>query len=157
MRQILKRTDEDICHRGDSLPNDVAETLEVHKRDDGDDNEKTVFESITDARPSSIVCQTPQLKKNRNCILKKTTNLKKLQESELEQLSENHPHLLFLEPVELFRLFVNNEICEMIHYETKRYAAQKNQPINIFAQEIETFLAITILTEYNSRLRQRLY
>ena len=61
--------DEDICYRGNSLPNDVAETLEVHKRDDGNDNENTVFESITDARPSSSVCQTPQPKKNRNCLL----------------------------------------------------------------------------------------
>ena len=32
--------DEDIFHRGDSLPNDVARTLKVHKRDDGADNEK---------------------------------------------------------------------------------------------------------------------
>ena len=65
----LEEDDEDIFHQGDSLPNDVAGTLEVHKRDDGADNEKTVFESITDqvritnTRPSSSVCQTPQLKK----------------------------------------------------------------------------------------------
>ena len=87
---------------------------------------KTVFESNTDARPSLSVCQTPQPEKNRNCLLKKTTNLKKSQESELEQLCGSHPHLLFLEPVELFRLLVNNEICEMIRCETERYAAQKN-------------------------------
>ena len=36
----LEEDDENICHRGDSLPNDVAGTLEVHKRDDGADNEK---------------------------------------------------------------------------------------------------------------------
>ena len=34
---------------------------------------------------------------------------------------------------------------------------KKNQPINISAQEIETFLAIIILTRYNSRSYQRLY
>ena len=154
----LEEDDEDICHRGDSLPNDVAGTLEVHKKDEGAENEKTVFESITDARPSSSVCQTPQPKKKIETVYwKKTTNLKKLEESEFEQLSESHPHLLFLEPVELFRLFVNNEICEMIRCETERYAAQKNQPMNISAQEIEMFLAIVILTGYNSRPRQRLY
>ena len=53
-------------------------------------------------------------KKTETVYWKKTTDLKKLQESELEQLSESHPHLLFLEPVELFRLFVNSEICEML-------------------------------------------
>ena len=73
----LEEDNEDICHQGDSLPNDVAETLEVHKRDDGANNEKTVFES------------------------------------------ESHPHLLFQEPVELFCLFVNNEICKMICCETE--------------------------------------
>ena len=51
----LEEDDEDICHRGDSIPNDVARTLEVHKRHDGADNEKTVFESITNARPSSSI------------------------------------------------------------------------------------------------------
>ena len=34
---------------------------------------------------------------------------------------------------------------------------KKNQPINISAQEIETFLTVIILTGYNSRPRQRLY
>ena len=88
----LKESDEDICHQGDSLPNDVAGTLEVHKRNDRANNEKTVFESNTDARPNSSVCQTPKQKKNRNVYWKKTTDLK-----------------LLLEPVELFRLFVNNK------------------------------------------------
>ena len=36
----------------------------------------------------------------------------------------------------------------MIRCETERYAAQKNQPINISAQEIKTFLAIVTLTGY---------
>ena len=67
---------------------------------------KTVFESITDARPSSSVCQTPEPKKKQKLSTGKTTNLKNLQKSELEQLSESHPHLLFLELVELFCLFV---------------------------------------------------
>ena len=93
--------------------------MEVHKRDGGTDNEKTVFESITDARPSSSVCQTHSRKKTETVYWKKTTNLKNLQKSELEQLSESHPHLLFQEPVELFRLFVNNKICEMIRCQTE--------------------------------------
>ena len=59
----LEEDDEDICHRGDSLPNDVAGTLEVHKRNDGANNKKNVFESLTDAKPSSSVCQTQQPKK----------------------------------------------------------------------------------------------
>ena len=50
----LEEDDEDIFHRGDSLPNDVAGTLEVYKRDDGANNEKTVFESITDARQVQV-------------------------------------------------------------------------------------------------------
>ena len=118
---------------------------------------KTAFESITDARPSLSVCQSPQQKQNRNCLMEKNNIFKKIQESELEQLSRSHPHLLFLEPVKLFCLFVNNKICEMIRCKTEQYGAQKNQPINIFPQEIETFLAIIILTGYKSRPRQRLY
>ena len=73
----LEEDNEDIYHRGDSLSN-VAGTLEVHKRDEGTDNEKIVFESITDARPSSSVCQIPQPKKNTNCLLEKNNKFEKI-------------------------------------------------------------------------------
>ena len=77
-----------------------------------------------------VFVKTHSRKKNRNCLLEKTTDLKKLQESELEQ-SESHPHLFFLEPVELFCLFVNNEICEMIRCETDDMLLKKiNQSIS---------------------------
>ena len=64
-------------------------------------------------------------KKTETVYWKKKKNLKKLQENKLEQSSESHPYLLFLESVELFRLFVKNEICEMIRCETERNGAQK--------------------------------
>ena len=123
----------------------------MHKRDDGADNLSLMLDQV------QVFVKPNSRKKTETVYWKKAINLKKLQESELEQLSESYPHLLFLEPVELFRSFVYNEICEMIRRETKRYAAQKNQPINISAQEVETFLAIIILTRYNNRPRQRLY
>ena len=37
----LEEDNKDICHRGDSFHNDVAETLEVHKEDDETKSEKT--------------------------------------------------------------------------------------------------------------------
>ena len=50
----------------------------MHKRDDGADNEKTVFESIIDARLSSSVCQTPQPKKKQKLSTGKNNKFEKI-------------------------------------------------------------------------------
>ena len=157
MRKILKRTIKTFVTKAIPFLKIQKELWKCIKQITGPIMKKLCSNLSDMLNKVQVFVKLHSRKKNRNCLLEKKTNLKKLQESELEQLSESHSHLLFLEPVELFRLFVNNKICEMIHCKTERYAAQKNQLINIFPQEIETGLAIIILTVYNSHPRQRLY
>ena len=73
------------------------------------------------------------------------------------RLPDSHPHLALLEPVAVFRLLFNEEICSLIACETERYASQGNEVIHLTPLEIEAFVGILLLTGYNSRPRQRLY
>ena len=72
-------------------------------------------------------------------------------------LADSHPHLALLEPVALFQLLFNDEIRNLIAYETERYAFQHDEAIHVTKQEIEAFIGILLLTEYNSGPRRRLY
>ena len=78
-------------------------------------------------------------------------------EANIMRLADSHPHLALLEPVALFRLLLNEEICNLIACETERYASPRNEVIHLTPLEIEVFVGILLLTGYNSRPRQRLY
>ena len=78
-------------------------------------------------------------------------------EANVMHLADSHPHLALLEPVALFRLLFNEEICSLIACETKQYSSQRNEVIHLIPQEIEAFVGILLLIEYNSQPRQRLY
>ena len=90
-------------------------------------------------------------------LWKKKSSLKKISEANVTHLADGHPHFALLEPVALFRLFCNEEICSLIACETERYASQRNGAIHLTPQEIEAFVGILLFTGYNSRPRQRLY
>ena len=72
-------------------------------------------------------------------------------------LANSHPHLVVLEPVALFRLLFNNEICSLIATETEQYVSQQNELFHLEQHEIGTFIGIILLTGYYGRLRLRLY
>ena len=90
-------------------------------------------------------------------LWKKKSSLKEAPEANVLHLADSHPYLTLLESVALFRLLFNEEICSLIACETERYASQRNEVIHLTPQEIEAFVGILLLTEYNSRPRQRLY
>ena len=145
-----------MCHKNNFLPNDVTETLEVHKHDD----DKYEVTSDVLAVQSNRKNKQPPKKKRKKVeavAWKKKTSLKEIPESNIMHLADSHPHLAMLEPLALFRLLFNDEICSLIACETERYASQQNEVIHLTQQEIETFVGILLLTGYNCRSRQRLY
>ena len=103
----LEKDNKDICERGNSLPKMQQKLWKYIKEMTGPIMKKLCL-NLSQMLPSSSVCQIHSRKKTETVYWKKTTNLKNLQESELEQLSESHPHLLFQEPVVC--LFVNNNL-----------------------------------------------
>ena len=149
----VEEDDVDECHKNDLLPNDIAGTLEVHNNDEC---EVTFDVSAVQSKEN----KPPSKKKRKNMeavLRKKKSSLKEISEANIMRLANSYPHLALLEPVALFRLLFNEEICSVIACETERYASQRGEVIHLTAQEIEAFVGILLLTGYNSRPRQHLY
>ena len=72
-------------------------------------------------------------------------------------LADSHPPLALLEPVVLFRLLFNEEVCSLIVCETERHESHRNEVIHLTPQEMGAFVEILLLIGYNSRSRHRLY
>ena len=86
---------------------------------------------------------------------KKEQNLKEIPEENFTYLANSHSYLTLLEPTALFRLLFNDEICDLIATETKRYASEQNKLFYLQQHESDTFVGIILLTGYNRRPRQR--
>ena len=86
-------------------------------------------------------------------LWKKKNSLKETPEENTMYLADSHSHLALLEPGALFRLLFNEEIYSLIACETERYASHRNEVIHLTPQQIEAFVGILLLTEYNSRPR----
>ena len=115
----IEEEEEDICHKNDKLPNDVVGFLEVHKKN-SDENEvdSDISETVQIEETSSIY----QIKKKKESVAVKWGKkqcLKEIPEANITDLANSHPHLVVLEPVSLFRLLFNNEICSLIAIETE--------------------------------------
>ena len=148
----VEEDDADVRHKNDSLPNDVAGTLEVFVVNDNSSDVMTNRSRTKNMQPPK-----KRKKTSEQVSWKKKTNLKEIPEADVIHLDESHPHLAMLERSEFFRLLFNDEICSLIVTETERYASQRNKTIQLMRQEIEVFVGILLLTGYNSRPHQRLY
>lgn len=74
-----------------------------------------------------------------------------------EELKSQHPELCSKSPYELFRLYYDNGLKEMIVSETVRYAGQKNNiKFEFNSQDLDKFISIMLLTGYHSLPRERL-
>ena len=77
---------------------------------------------------------------------------------ELSPLKEEYPLLKNMEPIEVFNLFFDESIIQLITVETKRYADQKGEhTFNVSESEIKAFLGILLLSGYHSLPREKLY
>ena len=133
------------------LPNDVSGTLEIHNNDECE--VASDVSAVQEKKPPS-----KKKRKNAKAVLwKKKSSLKKIPEANVLHLAHSHTYLALLEPVALFRLLFNEEICNLIACEMERYAYQRNEVIHLTPQEIQAFVGILLLTGYNSRPRQRVY
>lgn len=63
-----------------------------------------------------------------------------------------------LTPVQIFELFIDEEVINLFVTETKKYAVLKNESnMNVSADEIKAFLGILILSGYNSLPGKKCY
>lgn len=61
-------------------------------------------------------------------------------------------------PYELFKLFFDSEMLELIMRETNSYAAQKlNHSFHVTKEDVETFLGIILLSGYHTLPQENLY
>lgn len=76
----------------------------------------------------------------------------------LEAFEDLFPMLSNKTPVELFEMFFNNEIIDLIVRETNRYAQSKNQHNFIFSKrDLLSFICIVFLSGYNKRPQEWMY
>ncbi|XP_029475784.1 piggyBac transposable element-derived protein 3-like [Rhinatrema bivittatum] len=82
----------------------------------------------------------------------------KIPSAQLENLAQRHPELQDKTPFELFKLYYDNELSDMILTESVRYARQKNNMnFELEAKELDIFVGILLLSGYNSLPRELLY
>lgn len=62
-----------------------------------------------------------------------------------------------LQPYELFELFFDQQVLEMIVDYSNTYASNKNQTLQIDINELKCFLGILLLSGYNEVSRRRMY
>ena len=140
--------DEDVSHKNDLLPNDVAGTLETRKEHNDKENDV-----VSDSRAIQIEGKTSQPSKRRKKVKpaavnwRKKQNLKEISEQNFTYLANSHPHFALFEPIALFWLLFNYEISDLIAIETKRYASQQNELFYIY------LYMITLVTARFTRKR----
>ena len=122
----VKEGDADVYHKNDSLPNDVAGTLELHDVSDNSSDVMTNQSRTKDMQPPKKKKKTSE-----QVSWKKKTNLKEIPAADIIHLAKSHPHLAMLEPSEFFRLSFNDEICSFIVTQTERYASQRKETIQL--------------------------
>ena len=75
-----------------------------------------------------------------------------------DPLEETHPLLLDKSPYELFSLFFDDRMVDLLVEETIRYANQKlNHQFSVQKTEMETFLGILLLSGYHILPQEHLY
>lgn len=140
-----------------SLPTDVPGTLIVHfeSKDDGDDSAGDSQEKPKKRGRKSID------KKKGTCYpkWKDVSSYKKvIGSNEILSLSTSHPELASKTPIELFKLYYDDNIRHLITTESMRYARQKNhQTFDLDDSSLDVFIGILILSGYHSLPRERLY
>ena len=81
-----------------------------------------------------------------------------LQSERVPTLSETHPLVQTLSPVQLFHLYYTNEVSEMIAAESIRYAKQcGNMLFHVSASEIDSFIMLVLYSSYVKLPRQGMY
>jgi len=74
-------------------------------------------------------------------------------------VDDQKPNLYYntLQPYELFELFFDQQVLEMIVDYSNNYASNKNQSLQIDVNELKCFLGILLLSGYNELSRRRMY
>ena len=107
------------------MPDDVVGFLEGHKKNSDENKVDSDISETVQIEESSKHLPNKKKRKKESAAVKwgKKQCLKEIPEANITDLANSHPHLVVLEPVALFRLLFNNEICSLIAAETERYAS----------------------------------
>jgi hypothetical protein len=93
------------------------------------------------------------------CLWKKNKKLKPIENGErIPFLSETHPVLSTLRPLQLFRLYFTTEVAEMIVHQSIQYARQMgDMSFTVSVSDIDNFVLILLYTSYVRLPRQDMY
>ena len=155
----IEEDDENVNQQLASLPNDVAGSLEMHRKDNMD------TENDIPCAADNNKTKSPKPKRSRNANKPtemkpnwiKSNNLDPMENGDIETLAMKRTDLINSSPGVIFELLFNDTIKTLIVNETERYASQNNKQLKLTKEEIEQFVGILLLTGYNTRPRQKMY
>ena len=89
--------------------------------------------------------------KKKSYVWKKAENLAPIQSEKTSLLEEMHPELGEKTPYELFKMYFDSDIMNLILEETLRYATQKNNyAFSLSEKLLEVFIGFILFSEYHS-------
>ena len=154
----IEQGDEENLESSRALPAETAGTLEIHTAGDEDDAPAPnqwgpVPSKPRGRRPARKTAAAQDAPRWRN-----HPEIEPMEAAETPSLVADHPEMGTKTPIEVFRMFWDEKMCEMIITETNRYARQNNdQSFRLTREELDQFLGILLLTGYVSLPRQRMY
>lgn len=143
--------DEDDLQSSD-LPRDVPGRVGVQFHDDDTDDEEPLS-TCSPANKRSKPADDPVPMWG-----KKINYEKEIPALSPDQLSDVHPELVNKTPYEIFKLYFDKELVDMIVRETVRYAGQKNKfNFKLDDEDLHTFIGIILFSGYHALPRERMY
>lgn len=148
-----EEVDDDVLEDS-SLPGDFAGPVALQVR-------HTVIENKTPTTSNPSQSDIPKRRKLAEPLPTWTDDLHyetSIPDMDVTDLGDSKPELDGKTPYEIFKLFFDAEIIDIITNETIRYARQKNNhSFEISKTEIERFIGILLFSGYHRLPRERLY
>lgn len=136
-----------------NLPNDVPGRVAVFVRDEGNEGGVPTSQSKPKATKRQKVVE-PVMPKWSNRV----SYEHEIPSADLNNLVDQNPHLVELSPYELFCLYYDDRMKNLIMSESIRYARQKNNlQFELDEADLDVFVGVLLLSGYHSLPREKLY
>ena len=151
--------DEDNLDPIQTWPVETAGTLELHTAAGSGEDSQSVSGCGKGSTTSSQSKRAGTAKAStKGPVWKSSSRITPMEGSEPSPFLVGHPEMEGKTPIEVFRMYWDDKMCDMIVKESNHYARQRNdQTFELTRGELDQFLGIVLLTGYISLPRQRMY
>ncbi|KAG8179722.1 hypothetical protein JTE90_006627 [Oedothorax gibbosus] len=156
-----------LPHHSSNVPRKRCQPENHFSTDEEEDLDKSQIQEIEPKKSTKkkklvklndIRSKKPKKLQKNSYAWKKGDKLDPIPSEKAQILEETHPELASKTPYELFRMYFDSDIMNLILEETLRYAAQKNNTTFSLSEKLlEVFLGIILFSGYHSLPQEDLY